>query len=776
MRLFAGDHFPRLAVQSGDLPRPWVMPSGLPRAHRDRLAVLLAQALRALEPDLKLVQLRWAERHSLLSGRINLPSLVLVWWRIDAVPVVNPEAVVLDGSKMTPGLTLYDFAQEVSLPAEAWLGPLKIGVLHRILDRLLDERPVGTHEEVADAVRELSARLVSPIDLVDAAEAMVEVEAQGEGLDAAKAEAAGRVIAGRFTTGVVESAVRALVAVGRGETLGNEEGEALRKAGLADAGATQPILDLLRDPETLRRALLQVVAQRRSEGNIAELAPGLSPEERMPPVQTGVHLVPAPRLSTNSDRYSSLVKPKAEILRQAQESIHRGDTETGARVLLRALQQREDSAWTSDDLVAAGLLLLEVARQDDVRHGENMDVASIERLAALYGAASDLLERSGAVPKATVNALHDAGRTRILLHRWHEAAALIERGRSLAVASGYRAGLAVCLSSLALVMLAMGRANEAMELAEEAATHFRALGMRASECMTLKTVGDARMDLHQTEGARAAYEQALAALGDAKEPVTRGTVLLSLGRLWKLEGRFKNARQAFEDALSLFREHRSRVDEAAAHEALGELSLSRSEPLRAREAFEEAVPLYHELGDRLGESRALARLADVHVSMNALAHAGDTYDAAMELARQLGNRSWEASLLFKRAGVRDRSGDHEGALREYEEALHVYEETGDLPAQARTMKALGDVELRLEGRPGSVEKAARWYELAVARCRETDDPACLSESLCLLGVIRCLQERTQEGREALAEALVIARANGDEELAARAKSVIDTLG
>jgi hypothetical protein len=196
VRFFAGDHFPRLAAQSGDLPRPWVMPLGLPRDHRDRLAVLLAQALRAIEPSLTMIQLRWAERHFLLSGRLALPSSVLVWWRVNAIPVVDPQAVVLDGSRLTPGLALYDFDSEASLPAEAWLGPLKMGVLHRIQDRLLDERPIAAHEEIADAIRELSAKLISPIDLVDAAEAMVEVEAQGEGLEAAKAEAAGRVTQG----------------------------------------------------------------------------------------------------------------------------------------------------------------------------------------------------------------------------------------------------------------------------------------------------------------------------------------------------------------------------------------------------------------------------------------------------------------------------------------------------------------------------------------------------------------------------------------------------
>ena len=264
MRLFAGDHFPRLALQSGDLPRPWVMPLGLPRSHRDRLTLLLAQALRALEPGLTLVQLRWAERHLFRAGRLQLPGSVLVWWRIDAIPAVDPNEVILDGSRLTPGLAVYDFDDRVDVPAQAWLGPLKMAVLHRITDRLLDDRPFAAHEEIADMLREMSAKLISPIDLLDAAEAMAEAAAQGESLDAARAEAVARVVAARFMDGPgpADAAARALVRVGRGEAVDADACKVLQGGGLMEGSVPMPLLDLLKDPDALQRTVLRLATGR----------------------------------------------------------------------------------------------------------------------------------------------------------------------------------------------------------------------------------------------------------------------------------------------------------------------------------------------------------------------------------------------------------------------------------------------------------------------------------------------------------------------------------
>jgi tetratricopeptide (TPR) repeat protein len=771
VRLFAGDHFPRLAIQSGDLLRPWVMPLGLPRAHRDRLAALLAQALRALEPGIALVQLRWAERHSLRSGRITLPSSVLVWWRIDAIPVVDPQAVILDGSKRTPGLTLYDFDQEVSLPAEAWLGPLKMGVLHRILDRLLDDRPVATHEEIADAVREISAKLISPIDLVEAAEAMVEVEAQGEGLDAAKAEAVGRVLAGRLATGPADAAVRGLVAVGRGTELGAEEREALRKAGLADAAGLQPVLDLLRDEKVLRRTLLRLAAQRQLDASIAELAPGLFPEERVLSAQPGVEMLPlqAPSEKVDVDEGAlSLPEPHSPVVRHALDLIQRGDAEAGSRLLLLALQRREDRSWTGEDLRTAGLLLLRVATHEEEKRGQSMDASVLERIAVLCEAASDLLERGGAATRA-VMALHGAGFARTLLSRWSDAAVLFERGRSLSAASGDRAGLALCLIGLADVKLRMGRAEEAIENAEGAAMLFRLLKNRRDEAVALKYVGDARLQRHDFEGARAAYERATTLVDDANAPIDKAVILLAQGVLRRLEGDVENARQALEEALLLFRDHKNRPLEASAHEELGDLSLHRGEPLRAREAYEEAAAIYHEHGQRQNEARVLDRLGDVRASMNDLAPAREAYDAALLLVREIGNRAWEASLLVKSAVVQHQSGDRDGAARAYEDALERYEEIGDRAAQAQTMMSLGT----LQWGPERWDKGVRWFERAVGLLWELGAHADLRDAIKILYLTLLGADRKVEATQLVTEAIDRASIAGDSELATDIRKLLE---
>jgi tetratricopeptide (TPR) repeat protein len=354
---------------------------------------------------------------------------------------------------------------------------------------------------------------------------------------------------------------------------------------------------------------------------------------------------------------------------------------------------------------------------------------------------------------------------------WSDAAALFERGRTLAAAAEDREGLAFCLNGLAQVKLRTARARAAIEDAGESVRIFRRLGMRRLEGSGLKIIGDARAQLGELEQAREAYEQALAAVDDAGLPHGKVATLLSRGRLWQLEGNVKNARRDLEEALSLSRKHRLQPNEAAAHEALGELSLRRSEPLRAREAYEEAAPIYHALGDRAGEARAIEGLGDACASMNDLARARDAYQAALGIERELGSPRREAALLVKSAGVRHRGGDREGASRDYQEAVRLYEQMGDRASWARTLMELGELKAVARDWP----EVIACFELAATGYRAADGRGGLGDSLHRLGMALYLAERTEEARQVLLEAFDVARAAGDTKLAAEVKGLLEHL-
>jgi hypothetical protein len=198
MRRFAADQVPRLSVAAAELPGPWVVPWALPRRHKDRLVALLGQALCRFDDRLRFIELRWAERYFIEEGRIVPPQPALVWWRIAAIPAVEPESVIEAAPRLVPGLAVYDFEGEAELPALGWLGPLKVRLLHRLIDALMDDRLVFEPEDVVRTLNDAARTIVSPIDLLDLCESLIDLALLGRSADEARVEGISRVLASRF--------------------------------------------------------------------------------------------------------------------------------------------------------------------------------------------------------------------------------------------------------------------------------------------------------------------------------------------------------------------------------------------------------------------------------------------------------------------------------------------------------------------------------------------------------------------------------------------------
>ena len=107
MRLFPGDDVPGLAALAQEMPAPWLMPWGLSRRHRDRLGAMVVRAVRAFDPRVRCVQLRWVEAPLVRDERIVLPERVLVWWRSDTM-VEEPATVLREAPRLARGFHLLD--------------------------------------------------------------------------------------------------------------------------------------------------------------------------------------------------------------------------------------------------------------------------------------------------------------------------------------------------------------------------------------------------------------------------------------------------------------------------------------------------------------------------------------------------------------------------------------------------------------------------------------------------------------------------------------------
>ena len=201
MRLFPGDDVPDLTAFPQEMPSPWLMPRGFSRRHRDRLGGLLARAVRVFDPRVRCNQLRWVEAPYVRDGRIKLPERVLVWWRSDSLNV-DAAKVLHEAPRVLYGLHLLDLDGDPGVEALGWLAPLKVRLLHKLTDALLESGIDVDPEPMMDALNDAAMCLVSPIDLLDFTERLVEARTSGTGRGSGRGDRSGARSAPRAPNGL----------------------------------------------------------------------------------------------------------------------------------------------------------------------------------------------------------------------------------------------------------------------------------------------------------------------------------------------------------------------------------------------------------------------------------------------------------------------------------------------------------------------------------------------------------------------------------------------
>jgi hypothetical protein len=288
MRRFAADVIPGLRLSPTEAPRPWVLPSGATRAERDRLTHLLIQGLRRFDPALQVIQLRWIERRLLSGGRLSLPENTLIWWRVqaDGGAPRDARALAQEAESLHGGLHLLDIDGPIVNERLGWLGPLKLAAYYGVIDALHEPKPWPRVEALAEVLNELVTLVLSPLDLLDLAESLIDKSTSGMRPAEARAWALGHHIAARLSPQSAEDSIGCLRAVTErfgGKPLDGEARALWVRAGLLDPEAEDalPIVGTLAEAEVARVAVTQLTLRQHPGRPLKELVPAeLLPVER----------------------------------------------------------------------------------------------------------------------------------------------------------------------------------------------------------------------------------------------------------------------------------------------------------------------------------------------------------------------------------------------------------------------------------------------------------------------------------------------------------------
>ncbi len=258
----------------------------------------------------------------------------------------------------------------------------------------------------------------------------------------------------------------------------------------------------------------------------------------------------------------------------------------------------------------------------------------------------------------------------------------------------------------------------------------------------LRKAGEAAQAAYANLTAIDYYQRVLPFLGPAEQT----PVLLRLGAVLELVGRWDNADHAYQLALTLAEEQHLPALEGQAQIAIGELRRKQSQFAEATTWYARARANAEAQGDQAGVAKALICAGTLAAQQGDYATAQTCYDQSLTIRRTMADQPNVANVLNNLGIVARFRGDYAQASAYHQEALAIRRQLDNRWAIAMSLNNLGNVTLD----QGEVTAARTYLEEALTIQRTIGDKWAVANALNNLGnVVR------EQGDFAAAQALYL---------------------
>ena len=295
------------------------------------------------------------------------------------------------------------------------------------------------------------------------------------------------------------------------------------------------------------------------------------------------------------------------------------------------------------------------------------------------------------------------GRIRFLLAQAYLASAEPERAASLleearahfeAVNDGLM--LAECIGAQASLATAT-QSREAVALAEKALAACRKLKPvpRPVEARLLGVLAGALMVQRNWDRAVSTYEAAIEAGASAFDLRAAARLYSELGMAYRKAGEADAASRYLARSVALLELLRDRASLARSEVNLALVLMERQDFEGARAHLDRSLELAGEADLESGRSRVLLGQAELAMHEGDIERAQVLASTALELAEQMEDGATAAEAHVWLGRIADKRGDHDGADREFEEAIRRFETLGKRERLLHSHGAYAEI---LEGR------------------------------------------------------------------------------
>lgn len=287
------------------------------------------------------------------------------------------------------------------------------------------------------------------------------------------------------------------------------------------------------------------------------------------------------------------------------------------------------------------------------------------------------------------------------LSRFEDARACYDRARSLWVVLGDRREQAITLVADARLHVRRGEYQEALNTFGEAQARLQRMGDAVWEGSALTGIARVYLDMARTGSALKSWERAFEIFETAGLKTTCVDLLMSLGETYLSSGDDATALKRFERALVLAEELGNQRWQAKALRYIGLVYLFRRSPSQADQYLKRSLDAQRAPGSPVDprlQARTRADMGEAHDLLGEHDVAVKHFEDALALSRVAGDRVTEARGLFGLARTAVGVNDLDAARKHVERALTVAE-------SLRT-----EVESR-DLRASYLASVYRWHEL-----------------------------------------------------------------
>ncbi|MET0869808.1 MAG: tetratricopeptide repeat protein [Methyloceanibacter sp.] len=303
-----------------------------------------------------------------------------------------------------------------------------------------------------------------------------------------------------------------------------------------------------------------------------------------------------------------------------------------------------------------------------------------------FSAAKDRFEAEGDA-KGEVDALIALANVELQAGNRDGALLNFNRAAALCTENKYELGFAQLYADLGLLLLSLGKTQEAEQMMIKSLAIADRLGETAIAALAAGNLSLLYRETQDLDRAEAMARQALRFEGqlERKDGVARAS--LNLGTILFERARLDEAGARFAESLRLYDELGAPDRAAQALFNLGNVHRARKRTDEAETSYRKAVDLFLSVNDAGGVAGASGNLGTLYLEAGRLAEAGDEFNTALDAAREAGDKRAIAMQMRNLAVLAHASGETVAACEGLRRSLALCMEI-DAHTEAVELKVL----------------------------------------------------------------------------------------